>query len=89
MDYLDYDKKGWSNTSGYGNIVNTYIDKSIYADSKIVPWNRIEPLTISHNISNTEYAWSPPMNKKNKKELYETCMNCKCCLCKQKKEFKR
>lgn len=77
-NYLDYDQKGWTNISGYGNIVNTqlpYINQG-FVQTINSPWDRLQPLTPPYHIENTQYSWSPPLTPLNKSQLYQTCAIC-------------
>lgn len=77
-NYLDYDNKGWSNISGYGNMVNTKLttnnDRNV--QTIISPWDRLQPLTPPYYIENTQYSWSPPLTTYNQRQLYESCAIC-------------
>ena len=43
------------------------------ANTIITPWNRLQQLPKPYSIQNTQYAWSPKLDEKNKKELYNSC----------------
>lgn len=77
-NYLDYDQKGWTNISGYGNIVNTRLPmiSQRVANSVSCPWDRLQPLTPPYQIENTQYSWSPPLTQSNQYQLYQTCTIC-------------
>lgn len=83
-NYLDYDKKGWSNNSGYGNLVITDFPTDNHAKSVVTPWNRLQNLKPPYHIENTQYAWTPPLTKKNEKELYQSCPKNNCISCLRK-----
>ena len=88
LDY-ENEHKSWSNTSGYGNLVLTNVSinsvHNVYnnelinekdrtkANTIITPWNRLQQLPKPYSIQNTQYAWSPKLDEKNKKELYNSC----------------
>ena len=84
-NYLDYDNKGWSNNSGYGNLVITRLPQPSQSHSDITPWNRLQALKPPYHIENTQYAWTPPLTAKNERELYQTCLKCDCNGCEQQK----
>ena len=77
-NYLDYDQKGWTNISGYGNIVNSqlpYINQG-FVQTISSPWDRLQPLTAPYHIENTQYSWSPPLTPLNQSQLYQSCTIC-------------
>ena len=43
-NYLDYDNRGWSNDSGYGNLILTHFPKveKWSAESVASPWDRLQ-----------------------------------------------
>ncbi len=71
--YHSEDNKGWSNISGYGQIVNnTYNNQSV--STNYSPWNLIQPLKKPVNSpANINYAWSPPLTSKMKKIIKNNC----------------
>lgn len=77
-NYLDYDNRGWSNDSGYGNLILTHFPKveRWTAESVASPWDRLQPLKPPFNIDNTKFAWSPPLTKINEEQLYSSCLIC-------------
>ncbi len=77
-NYLDYDQKGWTNISGYGNIVNSQLPNinQRLVQTMSSPWDRLQPLPAPYHIENTQYSWSPPLTPLNKSQLYQTCAIC-------------
>ena len=75
-DFCTSEEKGWSNVSGYGNIVMSQV-KNHQVSSEISPWNRIQGLSqpTSTNVD-VKYAWTPPVSTQLKETLFKTCHLC-------------
>ena len=78
VDYLDCDKKGWCNNSGYGNIVITQVSCNTKrsTNSLVAPWDRIQPMNTPYSVGVNPHAWSPELSKENKAILDKTCCSC-------------
>lgn len=78
VDYLDIEKKGWCNNSGFGNMVITQIPNNSKknANSLVAPWDRIEPMESPYSVGVNPHAWSPPLSQVNKAMMKKTCCGC-------------
>jgi hypothetical protein len=78
INYLDFEKKGWCNNSGYGNIVITQLphknQKTL--NSLVAPWDRIEPMQNPYSVGVNPHAWSPPLSAQNNAMMKKSCCGC-------------
>ena len=71
---LQVDNKGWSNVSGYGNIIISNTSNNHPVEHTVKPWNRIQPLKMpAVSPANVKYAWSPPISKSLYNDVYSNC----------------
>ena len=81
-NFNDFEQKGWSNASGYGNLILTsYCSKpgsnKVDFKTRSHPWNRLEKLDKPYCTTvDTKMAWTPPVSTDLNKVLFETCNLC-------------